>query len=142
MPEVTETIVINRPVEEVFAFATDPDNVMLYNTNLVDYSGEPPKKGARAEGAVRVAGKKFSWTSEVIDYEENQRIVFRSIESPMSWTMTQSYEEHDGATRLTMHQDIGSLGSFFGKLADPLVTRMYSKDVRSNLEKLKELCEA
>jgi hypothetical protein len=33
------------------------------------------------------------------------------------------------------------MGGFFGKLADPLVTRMYAKDVKSNLEKLKDLVE-
>lgn len=31
---------------------------------------------------------------------------------------------------------------FFGELTDPLVNRMYAKDVHSNLEKLKELLEA
>lgn len=30
----------------------------------------------------------------------------------------------------------------FRRLADPLVTRMYAKDVRTNLTKLKELVEA
>ena len=43
---------------------------------------------------------------------------------------------------MTWHQESETYGGFFGKLADPLVTRMYAKDVRSNLEKMKELVEA
>ena len=31
---------------------------------------------------------------------------------------------------------------FFGKLADPIVARMFSRDMRSNLEALRSLLEA
>ena len=43
--------------------------------------------------------------------------------------------------RVTFEQEVDSLGSFFGKLADPIVTKMYSRDVRGNLENLKILLE-
>lgn len=42
---------------------------------------------------------------------------------------------------MTWHQESETFRGFFGMLADPLVTRIYAKDVRSNLEKLTELLD-
>ncbi|MCP4248352.1 MAG: hypothetical protein GY778_14995, partial [bacterium] len=90
----------------------------------------------------KVAGKSLKWTSEVAEFEEGRRVVNRSIESPMSWEMQVSYKDDAGDTLVHWRQETDGYGGFFGKLTDPLVTRMYAKDVKSNLEKLKELLEA
>lgn len=145
MPIVEETILINRPRDEVFAFAVAPENVPLYSSNLVDYektSDGPVGKGAMYRGVTKVAGKSVNWTAETTEFEEGRRWVNRSIESPMAWSIEARYEEDDGATLVHFRQETDSFGGFFGKLADPLVVRMYAKDVRSNLEKMKELLEA
>ncbi len=145
MPSVEESVFIHRPRDEVFAFAVDPANVVLYNSNLVEYektSDGPPGKGATYRGVTRVAGKTINWTAETTEFKEGQSWETRSIESPMAWTIAARYEEADGGTRVTFHQETDSYQGFFGKLAEPVVTRMYAKDVRSNLEKMKELLEA
>ncbi len=145
MPSVEETIVINRPRSEVFAFATDAANVPVYSSNLAEFektSKGPVDKGTTYRGVTKVAGRSLAWTSEVPEFEDGRHFVNRSVESPMAWEINISYEDAQGGTRMTWRQDMADLGGFFGKLADPLVTRMYAKDVRSNLEKLKELLEA
>ncbi len=145
MPVVEETMLIKRPRAEVFAFATDPANVPLYSSNLVEFektSEGPVGKGTTYRGVAKVAGKSLKWTSEVAEFEEGRRVVNRSIESPMSWEMQVSYEDDAGDTLVHWRQETDGYGGFFGKLTDPLVTRMYAKDVKSNLEKLKELLEA
>ena len=91
---------------------------------------------------VRVAGRTIEWTTEVTESEQDRRVISRSVESPVGLGLDIKYEDADGGTKVTWHQDSETYGGFFGKLADPLVTRMYAKDVRSNLEKLKELVEA
>jgi hypothetical protein len=48
----------------------------------------------------------------------------------------------DDGTEMTYHMTVKEFAGFFGKLADPLVVRLYRKDVRSNLGKLKDLLEA
>jgi len=47
-----------------------------------------------------------------------------------------------GGTRISIRQEVAPCGGFFGKLADPLVTRMYSRDVRGNLVTLKDVLES
>ena len=145
MPVVEESIIINRPRGEVWAFAIDPENVPLYNSNLVEFektSDGPVGKGTTYRGIARVVGRNLSWTSEITEFDEGTRAVNSSIEAPFAWTLETNYEDSGDGTKLNWRQETESFSGFFGKLTDPLVTRMYAKDVRSNLEKLKELLEA
>ena len=145
MPIVEESVVINRPRDQVFAFATDPANALLWNSNLIEFERLTPgplQKGTQDRGAVRVAGQRLDWTAEVIEFEEGRRVASRSTEAPMPFEIEATYEDVGDGTKVTWHQESDTFGGFFGKLADPLVTRMYAKDLRSNLENLKELLEA
>lgn len=143
MPKVKESIRIERPVEEVFAYATDPTNQTQFATNIIRFEADTPRleKGTRMEGATRVAGKTVEWTSECIEIEENHRVTMRSIEAPMDFELTWTYERDDDATLVSFEQTVPETGGFFGKLTDSIVTKMYSRDVRSNLENLKTLLE-
>ena len=142
MPHIEESIHIDRPVAEVFAFATTPANQTTIMSNMIDFHMDGPmEKGQRAEGTTRVAGRKVQWTSEVTEFEQDLRVEMRSVDAPMDFHITWQYRGEGDGTHVTFIQDVDSLGSFFGKLADPVVTKMYSRDVRNNLENLKVLCE-
>ena len=145
MPVVDDSIIINRPREEVFAFALDPTNVPLYNSNLIEFkqlTPGPVQKGTQNAGAVKVAGKRIDFTNEIIEFEEGRRWLSRTIDSPFPVDLEVTYEDVESGTKITWHEEAEGLGSFFGKLADPLVARMRAKDVRSSLGQLKDLLEA
>jgi uncharacterized protein YndB with AHSA1/START domain len=146
MPIVEESIEIARPCADVFEFATDPESITIWQSNVHEYAQETTDErdaGAQDRGVVRVAGKRIEFTQEVTEWAPPKRTVMRSLEAPMSWELEMRFEElGPSRTRVTMHQDAQELGGFFGKLGDALVTRMYSRDVHSNLAKLKELLEA
>ncbi len=145
MPVVDDSININRPRSEVFAFATDPENIPLYSSNLIEFeqvTEGPVGKGTRNRGSVKVAGKRIDFTVEVVEFDDGRRLASRSVESPIPFELDVTYEDADDGTRVSWHQESPGFKGFFGKLADPLVNRMYAKDVRSNLENLKELLEA
>ncbi|MDX1659929.1 MAG: SRPBCC family protein [Nitriliruptorales bacterium] len=144
MPTVNETITIDRPRSEVFAVATDPDKIALINSNLVEYeqkSDGERGKGTVDRGVVKVAGKKFEFTAEITEWQPDERFVSRSLEAPMEWEIIETFEDADGGTKVTFHQETPDLGGFFGKLGDALVNKMYARDVRSSLESLKIYCE-
>jgi uncharacterized membrane protein len=142
MPRIEEHIHIDRPVAEVFAYGTDPDTQTLINTNMEAYELDGPmEKGARPRGVSRVAGKKLEWVSEVTEFDEGARVEIRSVEAPMDFHITWLYEADGDGTMVRFIQEADGLGGFFGRLSDPIVTKMYSRDVRSNLEKLKLLVE-
>lgn len=142
MPRVEESVHIDRPVSDVFAYMSDPDNQTTIQSNMIEFHADGPlAKGRRTHGVTRVAGRRIEWSAEVTEFEQDRRVEIRSIEAPMSFHITWLYEPEDDGTRLTFTQEIGSLGSFFGRLADPVVTKMYARDVRGNLDNLKTLLE-
>lgn len=142
MPHVEESVHIDRPVAEVFAYMSDPGNQTTIQSNMIEFHSDGPlEKGRRTSGVTRVAGRKVEWTAEVTEFEPDRRVEIRSVEAPMSFHITWRLEPSEEGTRLTFEQEIGSLGSFFGRLADPVVTKMYARDVRGNLDNLKTLLE-
>ncbi len=146
MPTVTENIVINRPKTEVFAYMQDPTNTPRYNSNLIEFhkiSDGPVGKGTQYRGLAKVAGRKIEWTAETTEWEENRHWHSRSMESPVSFEIDVTVKDLEGNTHVTFHQENASFfEGFLGKLADPVVTRMYARDVRRNLARLKDLLEA
>lgn len=145
MATIEESIVIGRPREDIRTFMRDPEKQPMWQSNMVEFKkldeGEP-KKGTRYLGVTRVAGRTVEWTAEISDWDDVEFYDLQSIESPMGWHLRFDFEEVPDGTRVTMHQDMDPFAGFFGKLAEPLVTRMYSRDVKGNLEKLKDILES
>lgn len=144
MPTIEETITIDRPRDEVFAYATDPTKLTLYASNIVAYEQESAGergKGTVDRGSVKVAGKKLDFTTEITEWAPGHRMAARSLEAPMEWELIQTFEDAGDGTKVTFRQEVPELKGFFGKLGDAVVTKMYSRDVRANLESLKILLE-
>jgi uncharacterized protein YndB with AHSA1/START domain len=144
MAEFHADVTIRRAREEVFAYLVDPSSQTVWNSGLVEFSADwtgEPGVGDRARGTVKVAGRRIDWETETTEVAPPERVVYRSVRAPfgfeLSWTLTDRGDEtevrHDGRTE--------SLGSFFGKLADPLVALMYQRDMNSNLANLKAILE-
>lgn len=145
MPVIDESIVINKPRAEVYAFAADSTHLLDWSSNIIEFEATPPglvQADTTAKGVTRVAGRNVEWTSRVIEFEDGVRYTYESVESPMAFTYSYRFEDAEGDTKVMFHQDVPTIGGFFGKLADPIVTRMYSRNVSANLANLKELLEA
>jgi carbon monoxide dehydrogenase subunit G len=143
MPTIEESVVIDKPRAEVFAFFTDPESINVYSSNIVDYrvvSGADTEIGRHAKFAAKVAGIKLDYTDELTEYDEDTSYKLASVEGRIPYTIAMSFSDEGSGTKVTWHQETDSLGSVF-KFADPIVVKMYSKDVRSNLEKAKTLLE-
>ena len=144
MPVVDESIVINRPRSEVYAYLSQPNSYLEFQTNLSELSNDNAEAavGNQFSGVNKVAGRKVPWTAETTEVVENEVIASKSLESPLEFTYSWRLADEGDGTLVSFHQEVGSLGGFFGRFADPLVVRMYARDVSSNLDNLKALLEA
>lgn len=144
MLEVTESIHIDRTPDNVHAFLMSEENALLWQSNLVRYEllDEEYRKGARFRGASRVAGRTVEWVVEIAELEKGHRSLMRTVEAQIPFELEYLFAAEDGGTRFTWHMESESLGGFFGRLADPLVMRMFTKSVKANMETLKELLES
>jgi uncharacterized protein YndB with AHSA1/START domain len=145
MAEFRSTITINRPREEVFDYLNDPETQTVWQSGLqdfeADWQGRQPEVGDRAKGTVKVAGKNMRWETETTEADYPERVAFRSVEAPFSFEISYTLVDRGGATEVIHQGSTASMGGFFGKLADPLVARMYQRDMNSNMENVKSILE-
>ncbi len=144
MLTVEESIVIDKPRMEVWAFLIDPENVPVYNGNIVAYdlvAGEKDQVGRRCHGVVKVAGRRLELNDELVEAEPGLIGKLVAEDATVPYTLTVTYADEGEGTRVTWRQEVESLKGLF-KYADPLVMKLYSRDVRANLEKAKTILES
>jgi uncharacterized protein YndB with AHSA1/START domain len=119
---VEESIEINRPVEEVFSYASNPQNFPEWVATVIEVRQDAPGGGGslRREGErftlmQQALGRRFEGPFEVIAYEPNRRYAHRSTGGhPVAVTMSFTYESVSSeGTRFTPRIE-GEPGGFFG----------------------------
>lgn len=140
-----ESVVINRPLPEVFQYMTDPAHALEWGTNVTEYkmlSGAPDEVGSVASLDARVAGIRLHATEEITAYEKNKRIGFASKESRIAYERELDFDSGgDGATRVTWHMGAEPNSGVF-KFADAIAQKLYARDIRGDLENAKTILEA
>jgi uncharacterized protein YndB with AHSA1/START domain len=141
---IEESVEINRPVEEVFSYATNPENFSEWVGNVIEVRKDvpgPPREGTSFTVEQKLLGRRFESPFEVIAYEPNRRYAHRSTGGPVPVSMNFTYEAVSSErTRLTQHNE-GEPGGFFG-LVGPLLERALGRQMRTNLGNLKDMLEA
>ena len=144
MLTIDESTVIEKPRSEVFAFFSDPDNVVVYSSNVVDYevvSGEATEIGRKAHLVAKVVGAKVEADDELVEFVDGERYKIVAEKATIPYAIEMSFADEGSGTKVSWHQESESLKGVF-KFADNIVLKMYARDVRSNLEKAKTLLEA
>jgi uncharacterized protein YndB with AHSA1/START domain len=84
MPSASRSIVVSRPVEEVFAFFTDPANDQKWRPHVKEMAAQgPPGVGAKIHQVVSgPGGRGIPADIEVTAYEPPTRYAFRVVAGP------------------------------------------------------------
>ncbi|MFD1815716.1 SRPBCC family protein [Rhodococcus gannanensis] len=141
--KVEESIMIARPIDDVFEYMSDPDNAASWTNNLVEYSvdGEPDELGTVTSYVVKVAGLRLQGTEELTGYEKDKSRTYRSKDSKIGYERTLEFAVDGVHTRVTWRQE-AEAGTGLFKFADSIVQKLYARDVRGNLENVKTILEA
>jgi uncharacterized membrane protein len=135
--DVVTEIVIDRPREEVAAFAADPDNATAWYKNIKSVAREPD---GRMRFSAQFLGRTLDYTYEVRANEPGRRFVMSTSEGPFPMETTYTWEDAgDGATRMTLRNRGEPSG--FSKLSAPLMTRAMRRANDADLRRLKKLLE-
>ena len=140
---IVEKVTIERTPSEVFEFVATPENIPLFWSSIIDYKrlSDELEKGARAEATLKIAGKKFNWIAELIEFEPDEQMMWRSLEAPFPFTYEYRFEPMGDATTVTYWIESEDLPGFFS-IANKLVGRMFAREVHANLLHLKDLLES
>jgi carbon monoxide dehydrogenase subunit G len=143
MANYEQSVWINRPVGEVFAFATNPESEPLWNTGMQESeitSEGPLGVGTKVRSMSRALGRTVETTWEVTEYEVNRRKAVKSTSGPIPFEATSIFESVDGSTKLTF--SIQAEAGGISRLIAPVIIRMGKSQTENSFANLKQLLEA
>src|ERR671938_891148 len=113
--DVVTEVEIERPREEVAAYAADPDNATAWYENIERVER---KTESRVAFVARFLGRRLAYTYEIVELVPGQRLVMRTAQGPFPMETTYTWEPVDeGRTRMTLRNRGEPAG--FGKMAAP-----------------------
>jgi carbon monoxide dehydrogenase subunit G len=142
MASFENTVTIRRPVQDVFTFLADFENVPKWNHAIVETTKVSP--GPVGVGTTyrqtRSAPSSSEEAFEVTVYEPTSRLDVRGGLGPFTARVSYLLEPTGSGTRLTNAVDFESSGLL--TLVAPLATSRIKHAVAANLDTLKQLLEA
>jgi carbon monoxide dehydrogenase subunit G len=137
----SNTIIIRRPVADVFAFVSNLENAPRWNYALVETrkTSDGPVGVGTTYRQTRSIPTRSEEVLEVTELEANRRFAFIGDLGPFHGTLAYDFEEADGGTRLTNSADLEGRG--LARVAGSLAANRISSAVAANLDALKDLLE-
>jgi hypothetical protein len=133
----TNTLIIDRPVTETFAFISDFENMPKWNYFVEETTSQSPP--GRGVGTIYRQRRRTDEQHFVVtDFKPDQLVAVRTLLPARDLQMRFTFEPHGGGTRLT---DDWTLDTVLPRWLDRIGASRVSSAVQDNLAKLKELLE-
>jgi uncharacterized membrane protein len=143
MTTVERSIVIERPIHEVWDFVQDTSNNALWQTTLLEsqvLTEGPTRAGTQVEEVRRFLGMRVPMTLELTEFEPDRKLAVKGISGGIPLSGSYVLERFADGTKLTV---TGALdGHRLFRLAEPVFERMTSRELEASLGHLKDLLEA
>ena len=141
--KIEHSIVIDRPLAEVFEYLTNIENHVKWRAGLVEAektSDGPIGVGSTGREVATFLGKRMETTFELTEFKPNSVMAFKSTSGPMPLQGRQTFEEVSGGTKVNFKIE-GESGGLF-KLAGPMLKGMASRQIETDFANLKDLLES
>jgi carbon monoxide dehydrogenase subunit G len=142
MIAIEKSIFINRPLQEVFEFMSNPANDAKWSssTSSAEWTSEgPPGVGSTIKQVGRFMGRDTTGTGEVTAWDPPNAFAVKSLTGPIPFESMTKFESKENGTQLTISAQ-AEVGGFF-KIAEGLVKRQAEKQFDTDLGSLKVLLE-
>jgi uncharacterized protein YndB with AHSA1/START domain len=138
-----QSIVIDRPVAEVFAFVTDQRNTPQWQAGLVEVqrlTDGAPRVGTQHALVRQFLGRRMEAKNEYLRFEPDRLVTFKTISGP-AVEASYVFEPVAGGTRLTSRVLLRAAGPF-AALLQPIMSASLRREMKAALPALKVLLEA
>jgi uncharacterized protein YndB with AHSA1/START domain len=141
MIKVEKSVVIDRPVDEVFNFLTAEGNYTKWQSGVeqVIEGAQRNVVGSQFTEVRKFMGQEMRTTLQLTEFVPNALWVAKVIKGPVPYTVTMTLDGTGDGTRLTTCVE-GEPKGFF-KLAEGMVAGQLEKSLTEDSQKLKEILE-
>jgi carbon monoxide dehydrogenase subunit G len=143
MPTITQSVTINRPVEEVWDFIGSFENTTRWSRGVLEArqtSDGPLGVGSTLQTVVKAFGRRRTADYLVTEYEPNHAFAFEVTSGPMTSRARYSVEPAGAGTRLTASGEAQATGLY--KLLAPVLLRTLERHSQDDLTNVKRILEA
>ena len=112
MPHATRTVIIDRPLKEVFAFLADAENDPTWRTGVITIHRDGPLAvGSRySQQTAGPLGRPIPADLEITDYVPDSTVAFRVIAGPVRPVGSYVFTGGDLTTTVTFTLDVNLTG--------------------------------
>ena len=144
--DLVDSIIINRPVEEVFSYMDDIEREHEWQPYLRNWQ-QSPDANQNGVGTIRrynnrYMGRSFTNEYQVVEYEPNKKVMYES--TPQAAVQAKGgtlWESASGGTKVAFIFK-PQLGDFWGLVPEFIVRRIYLETLSNNMKRLKKVLEA
>ena len=143
MLRLEHSVVVDRPVEEVFAFITNPRNDLRWERRVVEstHTSEGPiGVGTTGRKVRRFLGLRLANNYELIVFEPNRKLAAKTAYGPIPFEWTVTLEPVEGGTRVAFLAEGETRGVL--RLAGPILARVGQGGLETDAAALKKVVEA
>jgi uncharacterized membrane protein len=143
MVKIEHSLVIARPIDQVFLFLVNPRNNSLWQEGVIEskqISEGPVDVRTRGRDTRKFLGRQVECDYEIVEYEPEEKIRFKSVSGPIQFNGSYTFQSVQQGTRFTLTIE-GDAGRWFS-LMGPLAARLAKKQVEADSNRLKNLLES
>jgi len=134
---------IDRPVKDVFAFVSNPNNMSKWNSAVVSLQQITPGAvgvGTKFKSVGEMMGRHIEGEMQVIAYEPDSKCGFQMNAGPMQVNITLAFKTVGTGTKLSLNAQGNPAGIF--KLAEGVMAGQVKSMMETNLARLKSALES
>lgn len=143
MKPIIVSVVIKRPVEEVFAYYIDPAKRPRWSNHVLSgvwVNDKPPGVGAIFQVALQQWGRVIRTDREITEYEPNRKVCYVMDASFICVESCQTFEPHSEGTTFTIHAEMRSKGWL--RLIYPFIAKGQADHLVEEAHNLKRALES